>query len=56
MEIFLVIIFVVLCLCMALTLWVMATREDLPPDSTVMPDEYLDDVPTAVKKAWEAIK
>lgn len=56
MEIFLVIIFLVLCLCVALTLWVMAWREDLPPDSAVMPDEYLDDVGEATRKLWNSIK
>ena len=56
MEIFLVIIFVVLCLCVALTLWVMVWREDLPPDSEVPPDQYLDDVGEATRKLWNSIK
>lgn len=56
MEIFLVIAFVVLCLFVALALYVMATRKELPPDSEVMPGEYLDDVSDATRKAWEAIK
>ena len=57
MEIFLVIGFLVGCLIVALGLYVMATRAALPPeppDSLVMPD--IDDVSSATRKAWEAIK
>lgn len=56
MEIFLVVIFILLCQVVALALCVMAARREVPPDSEVPPDKYLDDVPDAVKKAWEAIK
>lgn len=56
MEIFLVMGFLVVCFFIALALYVMATRIDLPPDSELMFDKYLDDVPESVKAAWESIK
>ena len=58
MEIFLVIIFVVLCLCMALTLWVMAWREDLPPDDKpTMPNiDQFELTDAEQRKLWEQIK
>ena len=57
MEIFLVIGFLVGCLIVALGLYVMATRAALPPEPPDSADiQPLDDVSSATRKAWEAIK
>lgn len=52
----LVIGFVLLCLLVAFSLCVMAARKEVPPDSAVMPDQYLDDVGEATGKLWNSIK